>query len=741
MKTNVMAAKSSTPLKLIAAAVLACFGPLALFASLASAQTSPLAMVDQTNKPDKSGKSDKPESIEVKAKRESEGAGSLGLDSTPQTASRLGLSARETPASIDVIDRETLLTRGQYYLREVIQSTVGITYIGSGGNGNSALSLRGFTGQSSVVQLLDGTRMYVGSGTSTLVADTSAFERIEVLRGPASVLFGDSAIGGAINYVSKKPSFDSARELLLSYGAYNTTQLSFGSAGALSERMAYRADISRQASNGYVTRADYERLTFSGALLFQVNRNLSLTLAANVLRNDDAPYWGTPLINGQINEALRRQNYNIEDSTIRYEDDFVRVKADWKPSAAWSVKNELYQYKSDRHWRNLENYTFQPALNIIRRTGYLEIFHDLQQSGNRTEISWDGNTGVSPQILPLRLVMGAEFNRIDFKNTNNAPFTGTSDVPLSGFTPGGFINVAGTRLGANSVTDQRAVFAEGVYSLTRDIKLVAGVRKETFDVDANNAQTNLRAQKQFSPFTWRLGAVVIMTPTLSLYGQLSTAVDPITGLLTLSPANAAFDLARGKQVELGLKQTFAQGMGDWTFALYNIKKTNILSRDPANPALTQQIGQQSSRGVEIALALRPAAGWQIEANVSVLNAKFDRFNEIVSGVAISRAGNLPPNVPERVANLWLTKQLSEAWKAGLGLRSVADRFANNANTLLLGGYQTADAYVSWSHKNLNISLRGRNLSNKLYAITPYNSGSQLYLSEPRSAEISLRYQF
>lgn len=674
--------------------------------------------------------------VEVTGKRESTGAGSLNLDSQSETASRLGLSGREMPASVDVISRETLLARGQYNLREAVQSAVGMSYIGTGGNGSSALSLRGFTGHSSVVQMLDGTRMQVGSGTSTLVADTTAFERIEVLRGPASVLFGDSAIGGAINYVAKQPSFSTRRDALVSYGANNTSQLSVGGSGGLSERVAYRADLSRQASSGYVDRASYTRVTFSGALLFQIKRDLSFTLALNTLRNDDAPYWGTPLVTGEIDPSLRRNNYNVDDSKIRYEDDFVRLKADWRPTTDWSIKNELYHYESNRHWRNLENYVFQ-APRTVRRTGYLEILHDFQQTGNRIEALWDG----SSKALPVRLIAGAEFNRITFKNTNNSPFTGTTDVPLTDFSPGRFVNVAGTRLGANSVTEQEAAFVEAMYTPLNKVTLVAGVRKERQEIDGRNAQTNLQTQKTFSPLTWRLGAVARITPAVSLYGQYSTAVDPVAGLLTLSPANSAFDLARGKQAEVGLKQSFAQGLGDWTLALYQIKKTNILSRDPVNPTLTQQVGAQSARGIELAVALRPLAGWQVEGNVSVLKARFDRFDEMASGVAVSRAGNLPPNVPKQVTNLWVTKEVNENWRAGLGLRKVGPRFANNANTLTLAGYETADAYVAWSRKTLNVTLRGRNLTNKLYAITPYNGGTQMYLSEPRSAEIAVRYQF
>jgi len=201
-------------------------------------------------------------------------------------------------------------------------------------------------------------------------------------------------------------------------------------------------------------------------------------------------------------------------------------------------------------------------------------------------------------------------------------------------------------------------------------------------------------------------------------------------------------LAKGRQHEVGLKQSFGNGLGDWTMAFYEIEKSNLLSRDPVNPTITQQIGSQSSRGVELALAIRPGDGWQIEANIALLRAKFDRFDELVSGSRVSRAGNLPPNVAERVANVWLTKAWGMQWRAGVGFRGVGRRFANNANTIVMPSYQTAEAYISWKYSaKWQLTLRGRNLTDKTYLVSPYNSGNQFYLGEPRALEISARFNF
>src|SRR5690606_24510585 len=147
----------------------------------------------------------------------------------------------------------------------------------------------------------------------------------------------------------------------------------------------------------------------------------------------------------------------------------------------------------------------------------------------------------------------------------------------------------------------------------------------------------------------------------------------------LSPANAAFDMAKGRQVEIGLKQAFWDGRGEWTLAAYHIRKTNLITRDPLDPSRSVQVGQRSSRGIEATLALDFAPGWRVEANATMLRAKFDDFSESAGGVAVSRNGKVPPNVPERLANAWLSWNFQPNWTAMAGLRYVGKRYADNAN--------------------------------------------------------------
>jgi iron complex outermembrane receptor protein len=667
--------------------------------------------------------------------------GGVALDQPTWTGSRLGLKLRETPASVEIINREQLRERGDERAQEAVSRATGITWIGTPGNGSTSLSARGFAGHGSVMQLYDGTRMYVAAGTVTFPVDTWAFDRIEVLRGPASVLYGEGAIGAAVNYVPKKPNRTRIEnEAFVSYGRWNSVSLGFGSGGPITDRVAYRVDLSHSQSNGWVDRGDSDRTVFAGQLAFQLTPDLSFSLLADVASSHDPRYWGTPRINGAIPENLRYSNFNVTDSVIRYDDTWLRGRFEWRTTPQVVLRNETYRLTSDRHWRNLENYTYQPATGLVRRTSYLETGHDIEQVGNRFDATIDGTIAG----LKNRLVVGFDANRIIFKRPGRTTLNTPSDVNPFSFEPGTF-NETNPYVGLRHQieTRQLALFAENALDLTARLKLVAGVRSERMDIHREDyVPPGPTFDKRFSPTTWRLGAVYALTPALSVYGQYATGVDPLGSLVTTTVEQAAFDLAKGRQIEIGLKQEILGGRGEWTAAFYDIEKRNLLSRDPLNPLVSQQVGQQSSRGVEFTVGVEFAPRWILDANLALLQARFDRFDEQVGAVTVSRAGNLPPNVPETTANAWLSHRFGSGWQAGVGMRYVGQRFANNANTISLPKYTVWDGYIGYNiARDTTLMVRLRNAFDKLYEVAPYNAGNQSILGEPRSVALSLYTRF
>lgn len=662
----------------------------------------------------------------------------LLLDAPSATGSRLGLTARETPASVSSVGAADIAERSLTRAQDVAVRMPGITEAPAPGNGGTSLVARGFAGHNSVAQMVDGTRLIVASGTITYPFSTWPMESVEVLRGPASVLYGDGAIGAAVNYVTKRPSFETTqREAFLSVGSFNTVQGGVGLRGPINDVLAYSVYLDAEKSDGYRQFMDVQRHNYALALAVRPSRDLNITLSLDGGVNDDARYFGTPLRNGVLDERLRRTNFNVADSVVKYDDRILRAKVDYQAAAGVRLRNETYHLTTDRHWRNAESYSFNAAGTAVNRSDYLEILHDQEQTGNRFDATFDGHLSG----MKNRLIVGLDWYRTKLLHTNNSPYGGASVVDPFNFAPGGFISPVPTIPGRASTLETTALFAENALDLTSQWKLVAGLRSDRMELDSTNLRDGVNLVKKYSPVTGRLGAVWSPSDTLSLYGQFGTGTDPLSGALSLPSGGNTFDLTKGRQLEVGAKGAVPAVRGEWTVALYKIEKRNLLSRDAENPNITQQIGQQSSTGIELAFAAEPVRGWTIDANAAFLRARYDDYQELVSGSLISRSGNTPTGVPERTASIWTAYRFLPQWQAGFGARYVGERQGNTANTTKLPSYAVLDASLAYDYsRTLKFGLAVKNLTNRDYALAG-SANARWLLGAPRTVQLTARATF
>ncbi|MET0706573.1 MAG: TonB-dependent siderophore receptor [Tardiphaga sp.] len=663
-------------------------------------------------------------------------APTLNLTGTSSTGSRLNLTRLQTPASVEVISAETIAERGQQNLLDAVtQNATGITAIGEPGNGGIAFSSRGFTGGNSLMTLYDGTRLYIGSGTVNFPFDTWSTERIEVLRGPASVMYGEGAIGGAINVISKMPSWIPRNQAEISLDSNMTRRIAVDSAGPINKDVAYRITATGNMSDGWVDRDNNSNVAIHAAVRIKQTEDLVWTLSTDYGDRQPSRYFGTPLINGQLDTGLRFKNYNVSDSTIRWQDSWNQVKTEWQVADGISIRNTLYYLYSKRHWKEVEIYTHNPATGLIDRGDYLEIFHNQQQVGDRMDASFKGH------ILGManEFVAGFDVNRIEFKHTNNSPYGGSSSVDPYNFNPGLFFSPDPTTPGFSSVTNQYAFFAENRLAVTEQLSLIAGIRQDQPTVERTDYRSPANSYtRDYSSTSWRAGAVFTPIKDLAFYGQYSTAADPVGGLITASNANSKFELAAGRQAEIGVKQSFWGGRGEWTLAGYEIVKNNLLTPIPGGGGAVQQVGQQSSRGVEASVGLALDYGWRIDANTAFLRAKYDDF---VQSATVNFAGNVPVNVPQNVSNIWLGWAFAPNWFTNAGVQIVGKTFADNANTLEQPAYTLVNAGLQWKPDvNTTVSLRVYNLFDKIYATSSY-SDNQWILGMPRTAQIAVNVKF
>jgi iron complex outermembrane receptor protein len=665
-------------------------------------------------------------------------APTLNLTGTSSTGSRLGLTRLQTPGSVEVISAETIAERGQHNVIDAVtQNATGFTASPAPGNGGLSFNARGFTGNGTVMTLYDGTRLYVGSGTLTFPFDTWSAERIEVLRGPASVMYGEGAIGGAINVISKMPLQVQRNQAEISFDTNLTRRLAVDSGGPINKDVSYRITATGNMSDGWVDRDKTSNIAVHAAVRVQQSENIAWTLSTDYGDRSPSRYFGTPLINGKLDESLRFKNYNVSDSNIRYQDSWNQLKTEWEVADGISIRNTLYYLNSQRHWKDVESYAYSATTGRINRSDYIEIFHDQQQIGDRMDATFRGH------VLGMKneFVTGFDVNRIDFKHTNNSPYGGSSSVGPYNFDPGFFNSLNTTVPGFSSVTNQYAFFAEDRLSITEQLALVGGIRQDQPTMTRTDFVTPANGfEKSFSATSWRAGAVYTPVTNLAFYGQYSTAVDPVGGLISLAATNKNFELSTGKQVEIGVKQSFWGGRGEWTLAGYQIVKNNLLARDQNLPSLVVQVGQQSSRGIEASVGLALDYGWRIDANTAFLRAKYDDFVQSVNGAAVNYAGNVPINVPQNVSNVWVTWAFAQDWSVNGGVQIVGKTYADNANTLTRPSYTIVNAGVQWKPTaNTTLSLRGYNLFDTVYATG--GSTTQWLLGRPRTAELALNVKF
>lgn len=661
-----------------------------------------------------------------------------GLHTTAAAGSNLGLSRFDTPASVDVITRKQLEERGDTDLLDAITRAPGISAMPHPGNGNSSVAARGFTDTTSVMRLYDGMRQYGGAGL-TFPFDTWSVERIEVLRGPASVIHGDGAIGGVINVVPKQPTRNAPEhELQLGLGNEHSRRAAFGSGGAIDERWSYRFDLSGERADGWVDMGEHRNRSVSGAVRLDVSPRLNIRLATARGRQEPMRYFGTPLVDGRPVAALADRNYNVADSAMRFDDRWTDLLVNWQPDDSTAVRSRFYQIGSDRHWRNVEGYYYNAATGLLDRADATEIYHDQSQTGNTTDIAVKGTLfGRVNQVSA-----GFDINSSSFTHANNTYAGSVPSVDLYAPVPGSFSSPEPTIPRYHADARQYALFAEDRLQLTDQWSVLAGLRYDHAELARDDLVARTQAyDRTFTNVGWRLGTVYQATPSLALYGQYAKAADPIGALLFLSTTNSRFDNASGRQLELGAKGTFGNG-AEWTLAVYHIVKNNLLTRDPANPARSLQVGERSSRGIEATVMAPLAPGWRIEANASLLRARFDDFNETVDGAAVSRAGNTPPDVPKRLANIWLNWDIDRAWTAGAGLRHVGERNADNANTLKMPAYTVTDLSLRWqAAPRTSVMLRAANVFDKRYFTTAYYMPEQWFYGPDRKIDLVVNHRF
>jgi iron complex outermembrane recepter protein len=692
------------------------------------------------------------------------------LEQFTPTGSRLGLSAQELPASLDVIDNDEMIGRGFFNVQEAADSQPGVTSGGSPGD-QSQFSMRGFTGNQ-ITTLRNG--LYIGPSNMT-TRDQNSFNvaSVEILKGPASVLYGQGAIAGALNVVDKAPSFGPSQiEGLGTSGSFGTTNIGIGGTTHYDDTFAIRADFSRTATEGYVHNPS-NTTEATVTTLWKATSTFDVQFTVDWLEDNPSNYYGTPLVPtsfagtnaqtgiiggvnsqgfGAIDRRMESINYNVADSYIHSQQVWPQLLLKWSPTESLTVQNFTYYFHAHREWDNSETYTFttvgldgvtplaSPAINRDR----FYVFHKQNLIGDQ------GSATYKSTILGMAntLVGGFDYSHLNFNRIRGFPNNDLVD-PFNP-SPGLF----GPLLEPGDLTERQspthwndyAAFFEDVIELAPNLKLVTGGRYDKLDLVRQNFNTQgvemtNGFSEDYTSTNWRVGVVYDVTPYITPYVSWTTGKDPpgTNNIFLVNAPEGKFALSSSHQIEAGVKARTPDGRADLTLSVYDIKKSNLLVQTTQEDQAT---ADQTSKGVELSTDFKLLPNWTVSANASYTDSVYTAFTDPSTGA--SYTDTQPANIPRWTGNLWTSVRhiANLPLEIGGGLRFISNRPGNTANTLILDKYYLFNGYASYEVKpGILVTGRVNNLFNKEYAQwADIYYPSEVILGQPRYWEIGVYFK-
>jgi iron complex outermembrane receptor protein len=695
----------------------------------------------------------------------------LNTNVVATSASRLGLTVLQTPASVEIVDQKLMQQQGYRTTTETAQGAVGVL-AGDAAGAPAAYSMRGFS-FSAVNVLYNG--IWIGpQDITSRVMDTSGLNRVEFLKGPSSLMSGLDAIGGSVNYVTFQPTTGPIRnELDTSIDTLGTYRTHYGSGGStLVPGLDYRFDVSQSKLNGFIDDTYQNLSNVSGQLNYRVNDTFKVFGAVEYIRDEGRAYWGTPMtpiafsgpfartgvVSGTavntfdgtilgpltIDGRTLTTNYNVADNSTGAQQLWLCGGFEWSPTAGITVKNQFYDYNAQRHWFDSETYAFDLATSTIDRDRFF-VTHRQQVAGDNTDMTWDSILFGMENRLAAQLQMS--LNTITFAQEGNPdtyPFDTVSVVdPVPGLYGTPEPNIRNSRL------DTVAAAAEDRLKISPMLALIGGVRVDDFTLTRNgvNFDGTIPAGQPFTtswnPVSYRAAYTFEPIRDLVFYSMYATAFDPAAaGIFSVTPGTS-LALTSSRIYETGVKQLLWGGHAEWTFAAYDIDRQNVYVQ--VNDSTSTLAGEIKSRGIEFAAAVRPIENLTIWGNLALTSAEYANFNFEGS----SWSGNTPSNVAPIVINAGVSYRFASLrWPVEVGgsVRHVGNRYVFEDDLTTMDAYTTADVYafvdvpasdLPWQGLDLmRVTFRVRNLTNTLYAA--WSDGGypdQIYLGAPRTFEI------
>ncbi len=638
------------------------------------------------------------------------------------TGGKVATSVLDTPATVSVVTQKEIEMRNASKVEDVLEYTTGIVtdYFGTDDR-NDYYLVRGF--QASTYR--DGLTLGSMRGVRE---EPYGFERLEVMKGGNSTLFGTSDPGGTVNFVTKRPKFHRFGEIYGSYGSHNHKEFGFDFGDVLNEEgtLAYRlVGKVQDAELEYDTSKDDEQF-FLGSVTWAPTDYTKLTFSADYLKRDGTPnsggypldrlydrsqFFGEPDFNDHDVERLtvsaglqhEFQNGFRLNANLRYSDltdDFAYIFLSDNAARVGTTVDRFY-FGTDSTAKELIG-------NVILQ--YETSFGNVDSS-TLAGIEYRDASTTSSSIYGLHTPI----------DVNNPVYTGapTGLAPYS--------------VQENTFTT-KSVFLQQNLSFSDRIIATAGVRRDWLDIMNTDRLTGVTTEEEFAETSYRAALTYKFNDEISAYGSYVQSV---------APPSIGTEPERGEQYEIGLKYQPESINALFTASLYDLTKQNVVVPVvlPSGVIERQTIGESRVRGFDLEARAELARGLTLFGGYSYQMSDFVRGN--VRGVTVD--GNEFATVPNHLASLWLNYDLPQTGSfgdtsVGIGARYVGSYYYNAYND---NGKSPEQFYVDASFttefaEDMELQVSVNNIFNKQYVV---GRGTADYYNNGRTISATLRYQW
>ncbi len=644
---------------------------------------------------------------------------------------KTGRPILETQSSVSVVPRAQIEEQGATNLAEALSYSAGVVTENYGGDPRfDSLFLRGFNLEND--KFLDGLRLMRSTQfpTSAPAFELYGLERVEVLRGPASVLYGAGTPAGLVNMVQKRAQADGDfTELGFSLDSKGSTS-AFGDANrVVDDRFAYRITAKGGNDKTDVEEIDNKRAYLGLSASFALSEATELELMASY--HDDAPISPTGVPNELVGlvDAKDLREFYFGDDSVNFSDRKMATLGfglthDF--GNGWRLNN-TFRY-TDFDW-DYDGIYLNPLVGgtlvgrgvINQRESFRTIATDLRLAGRVTSgaMTHDLTFGVDAQKLKERAYTGfSTVSPIDYA----APSYGSVTVEAPWYT-------------ANKSVDARQI---GIYALDEieygNWRATAGLRHE-WTRQSGQSATNYGTTdyaRDDQQLTGHLGLGYLWDNGVSVYAAYSTSYLPQPGF---DIDNNPLKPTHGKQVELGAKYEPTAFDGLFTAALYDLRETDrnttVTEEIGGRPITgTRQIGEARIRGLELEGVAELAEGWSLKGAYTYASTEISGDND----------GNELANTPRHAASLWLSHEFQSGAMQGLqlggGIRHIGSRWSSDANTQRLEAVTLVDLGASYEWENGIVGrLNINNVTDETY-ISAVGLNSSYY-GDGRTVQASL----